>query len=356
MQQSDFSAKVLIFIFIFLFATGLFSQNNEWWNTPYPQKFKPLKMNTNMPFIKVTGNSFTDSNGNKIIFKGVNISDPDKLVKNGHWDQKLFRVIKSWGANVVRIPIHPVAWRERGKTEYLKLLDQAVDWASELELYLIIDWHTIGNLRTEMYQHVIYQTSKTETYNFWRTIAFRYQNIPTVAFYEIFNEPTRFNGQLGEITWDEWKTINEEIIRIIFAHDKNVVPLVAGFNWAYDLTPVKENPIEIQGIGYVSHPYPQKTTPPFEKNWEHDFGFVADTYPVIATEIGFMAQTDPGAHIPVIADKKYGAMIISYFIKKGISWTAWCFDPDWPPQLISDWEYTPTEQGAFFRMVMQNSK
>lgn len=34
--------------------------------------------------------------------------------------------------------------------------------------------------------------------------------------------------------------------------------LVAGFNWGYDLTPIKNNPLNAEEIGYVSHPYPQK--------------------------------------------------------------------------------------------------
>ena len=33
------------------------------------------------------------------------------------------------------------------------LLDQAVDWANELGLYLILDWHSIGNLKEEKFQH-----------------------------------------------------------------------------------------------------------------------------------------------------------------------------------------------------------
>jgi hypothetical protein len=66
-----------------------------------------------------------------------------------------------------------------------------------------------------------------------------------------------------------------------------------------------------------------------------------------------MAANDPGAHNPVISDERYGNTIIQYFRKKGISWAAWCFDPDWPPQLISDWNYTPTKQGAFFRKIMK---
>ena len=73
---------------------------------------------------------------------------------------------------------------------------------------------------------------------------------------------------------------------------------------------------------------------------------------MIATEIGFMAGDQPGAHIPVISDVSYAERITAYFESKGMSWTAWCFDPDWPPQLIADWDYTPTEQGAFFREYM----
>jgi hypothetical protein len=44
---------------------------------------------------------------------------------------------------------------------------------------------------------------------------------------------------------------------------------------------------------------------------------------------------------------------MEYMKDRGISWTAWCFDPDWSPTMISDWDFTPTEQGAFFKTVMQ---
>jgi endoglucanase len=361
MKLKNSAVILLSILWIVSAATFVFSQHDqgdsfEWWNIPYPKTFVSDGFQNTLSFIHVENNKFVDEQGNRILFKGVNISDPDKLEKNGYWNKNHFQVIKDWGSNIVRIPVHPVAWRERGKDEYFKLLDQAVIWASELGLYLIIEWHSIGNLVTGLFQHPIYETTKQETLNFWRSIAFRYRNVSTVAFYEIFNEPTVFNGQLGPMTWPEWKKINEDIITIIFAHDRKVIPLVAGFNWAYDLKPVKDDPIEMGGIGYVSHPYPQKTSAPFEKNWEKDFGFVADTYPLFATEFGFMSAGDPGAHIPVISDEEYGKAIIDYFNKKGISWTVWCFDPDWPPQLISDWKYTPTKQGEFFRKAMKEGK
>ena len=348
----------LLLILVLVQPTVVSSENtggepDKWWSAPYPEPFDFSTVETDLTFIHVEGNQFVNGHGDTVVFMGVNISDPDKLARNGRWSKQHLAAVKEWGANLVRVPVHPVAWRTRGKDAYFELLDQAVMWASELDMHLIIEWHSIGNLKTELFQHPQYDTTKTETFAFWRAVAHRYAGIPTIAFYELFNEPTTFNGTLGRVTWQEWKEINEEIIHIIYAHDTNVIPLVGGFDWAYELRHVREDPIDATGIGYVSHPYPMKTSEPFEVNWEKDFGYVADTYPLIATELGFMAAEDPGAHIPVISDEEYGRRITSYFAKKGISWTAWCFDPDWPPQLISDWEYTPTVQGAFFKGVMK---
>ena len=324
----------------------------DWWNVPYPEPFDASGIQTSLPRLHVEGNRFVDESGNTVVLYGVNISDPDKLAKQGHWSKAHFQVIKDWGATLVRVTVHPVAWKERGKDEYFKLLDQAVTWASELGLYLNIEWHGIGNLQTEVFQHPMHYTTRQETYNFWRDVSFRYAGVPAVAFYELFNEPTTYREQLGRISWAEWKVIVEQMITIIRAHDPEVIPLVGGFDWAYELRSVGADPIDFPGIGYVTHPYPMKAPQPWEANWENDWGYVADKYPVMAAEIGFMAAGDPGAHTPVIADEDYGRRITAYFEKKGISWTAWCFDPDWAPQLISDWSYTPTKQGAFFRAYM----
>ncbi len=326
---------------------------SEWWNSPYPSPFDATGIDMTLDTIRVEGNQFVDSNGKSVIFQGVAIADPEKLLKQGQWSKRLFEEIDSWGANVIRLPVHPVAWRGLGKEKYLELLDEAVTWATELELYLMIDWHSIGNLETGLFQHSMYDTTKQETIEFWRTIAARYKGVPTVAFYDLFNEPTMYNGQLGTTTWSKWKAFNEEVIGIIYAHDKDVIPLVSGFNWAYDLTPVRDEPIDAEGIGYVSHPYPMKVEEPWPPQWERDFGFVADTYPVFVTEFGFILEDHPNAHIPAIGDERYGKIITDYFAEKGISWTAWCYDPDWPAHLISDWSYTPTASGEFFKGVMQ---
>jgi endoglucanase len=305
------------------------------------------------PRIRVEGNRFVGPDGETVALRGFSFSDPDKLAREGHWNRALFEEARNrWNANVVRLPVHPAAWRERGEEAYLTLLDSALRWAEQTSLYVIIDWHSIGNLRTELFQNPMYNTTKTETLRFWKSIAARYGNSRVVAFYELFNEPTTFNGTLGRITWDEYKGYMEEIIDMIRAHGAQGIPLVAGFDWAYDLTEPAANPIDAPGVAYVTHPYPQKRPPPWEERWQADWGFMAERYPVMVTEFGFMSAQDRGAHIPVIADTTYGEAIIDFLEPRGIAWIAWVFDPDWSPQLIEDWEFTPTMEGRFFREKM----
>jgi endoglucanase len=305
-----------------------------------------------LPQVKVQGNQFVTPDGKTFVFRGLNASDPDNLRKAGHWDRDYFAEMKRWGANVVRFPVHPRAWRAQGKDQYLKVLDLGVAWAREMGLYVIIDWHSIGNLRTEMYQAEMYETTRKETFEFWRTMAKHYKGNSTVAFFELFNEPTLYNGELGTCSWAEWKQLNEEIIGIVRAHGNQAIPLVAGFNWAYDLTPVATDPINAEGIAYVSHPYPMKRPKPWEAQWTKDWGFVKEKYPLILTEIGFSGAEEVGAHIPVISDESYGEAITKYCDERGISWVVWVFDPQWAPRLFTDWTYQTTRHGKFFKQAL----
>ena len=227
-----------------------------------------------------------------------------------------------------------------------------MEWARELGLYLILDWHSIGNLKMEMFQHPMYITSIQESTNFWSTVSLRYAKEPAVLMYELYNEPTISGENFGSMSWEEWKQINEEIITLIRNNHPGSLIGVAGFNWAYDLTPIKDSPINASGIVYISHPYPEKRDAPWEAKWEADWGYVAEKYPVFLTEIGFALPDEAGAHIPVRGDEAYGKALVKYTKEKGISWVVWCFDPDWSPYMFTDWDYTPTRQGAFFKKVM----
>ncbi|HUX84009.1 MAG TPA: cellulase family glycosylhydrolase, partial [Chitinophagaceae bacterium] len=318
-----------------------------WWRGSFfgRPRFNPLSRT--LPLIHVAGNRFVDSRGDTLLFRGVSIADPDKISHEGHWNKQLFEQVRQMGANLVRIPVHPIAWRQRTPEEYIPMLDSAAAWCTALGMYVDIDWHSIGNLEMELFQDPMYNTTLRETYEFWRSMARHFNGYNTVAFFELFNEPTSYRGQLGNVSWDAWKKINENMIGLIRSYDLQVIPLVAGFDWAYDLTPLREAPIQAENIGYVTHPYPNKRTQPWEPKWEEDFGFAAGTWPVIATEIGFGAsQANPAG----VDD--YGNRITQYLESRHISWVAWVFDPEWGPPLLKSWNFDLTGAGEFFKSAM----
>ena len=319
-------------------------QLGAWWAERAPGGGRAYTTDAKkLPLISVRGNKFVDPEGNVILFRGLSISDPDRIASLGHWNKEHFIKVKEMGAMVVRIPVHPNAWRGRTPTEYINLLDQAVEWCTELNMYIMLDWHSIGNLTTGLFQDPMYETTLQETYSFWRITARRYAGHNTIAFWELFNEPSTYRGQLGTVAWDEWKKICEEEIGIIRAYNPQALVLVAGFDWAYDLTPIREAPINANNVGYVTHPYANKRTQPWEPKWEMDFGFAADRYPVVATEFGGAQAGEPNT---------YGPTIFRYLEGKGISWVVWCFDPQWGPTLIRDWDYTLNPAGEFAKNIM----
>jgi aryl-phospho-beta-D-glucosidase BglC (GH1 family) len=314
-----------------------------------------------LPTLSVKGNRFVDNAGNTFIFKGMSIADPDKLLAEGRWNKRLFEELSTWGVNTVRLPVHPRAWRKQGVANYLALLDQAIIWANEHNMYVIVDWHSIGDLAKGTFQRDIYETTLDETLNFWKIISHRYQGLSTVALYELFNEPTTLSDKV-KANWSQWKAFNEFLIDTIKEQDDKTIFLVAGFNWAYDLTPVRMHPIDRPNVGYVSHPYPQKAGPgKLTKqdqftHWDKHWGYVAKDYPIVTTEIGWVKADGFGAHNPVKNDGEYGPHIVEYLNKSGISWIGWVFDPRWSPVMIKNWDFEPSQQGAFFKNELLKSQ
>lgn len=316
-----------------------------------PEVFVPA---ANLPALHVDGNRIANGDGTTVVLKGIALADPHQLDLDGHWDEEHFQQAKSWGAQAVRIPVHPKYWRTRGPAGYLALLDQGVTWAEERGMYVMIDWHGMGDPNAEVYetgQDAIYVTSQAETRSFWRILATHYKDDPGVAFYEIFNENTNWmsDGTTTRTTWAQWKPLAESFIDIVRAQGSKAICIVSGFKWAYDLSPVGAAPVARDGVAYAVHPYSSKGTP---ATWQADFGYLAGTHPVLSTEFGFVPNpADPVAYGSV---GSYGEPITEFFAARGIGWTVWVFHPIWTPNLISDWSYTPAEpQGSFFRSVLQ---
>ena len=55
------------------------------------------------------------------------------------------------------------------------------------------------------------------------------------------------------MSWPKWETLREKRIGVIRSFDRETIPMVAGSDWAYDLTPLHIDPIGTGAVGNVSH-------------------------------------------------------------------------------------------------------
>ena len=91
--------------------------------------------------------------------RGVNITgwfqaSGPRQIQFSQYSKKDFENIKSLGCDAIRLPVN-LFHMTSGNPDYtidplfLSMLDQALDWAEELKLYLIIDNHTSDDLASQ---------------------------------------------------------------------------------------------------------------------------------------------------------------------------------------------------------------
>ena len=144
--------------------------------------------------------------------RGVNFSawfeahSPREIVFSTYTEQDFINA-KSLGADVIRLPIrmHSMTGGAPGyilDPLFLRLLDQAVDWAERHGLHLILDNHSfdpVAATSPDIYRILI---------PVWRQIAERYRDRSELIIYEILNEP---HG----IAADLWADIQGQAVQAI---------------------------------------------------------------------------------------------------------------------------------------------
>ncbi len=139
------------------------------------------------------------------------------------YDRQTFVNVKTLGCDVVRLPFVPLTSGEPSHIIdplFFTYLDQIVDWAEELGLYIILDNHTNHKLAAEETD----QNNRSDTREYlvqvWPQIAERYKNRSKLVLYEVFNEPN--------IQPSIWNPIQQAVIDTIRAHDNTHTIVVTG--------------------------------------------------------------------------------------------------------------------------------
>ena len=166
--------------------------------------------------LSVKGTNLVDAKGKVFQLKGVSTHGlswfPEYVSKEAFQNLR-----DSWGANAVRLAMYTAEYNgyctgDAGNRKALKkLIHTGVEAASDLGMYVIIDWHILSDGNPNTY--------KKESLAFFKEMAKKYKAYKNVI-YEICNEPN------GGTDWGQIKSYAETVIKEIRKIDKNAVILV----------------------------------------------------------------------------------------------------------------------------------
>jgi hypothetical protein len=156
--------------------------------------------------------------------------------------------IAELGFNSVRPALNSRLFLTEGENpvyvdEGFQLIDSLVSWCRKDNLYVIIDMHgapggqtgaNIDDSPNDIPDLFINKKFEDQLVQLWIKIAERYKNEPTVAAYDLLNEPLPINTGAA----DKYKHLLEPLYKRITAEirkvDKKHMITLEGFNWSND--------------------------------------------------------------------------------------------------------------------------
>ena len=254
-----------------------------------------------------------------------------------------------WKIDVIRLAMYTAEENgycitsDESRKELMDVIDRGVKTATELGLYVIIDWHILSDNNPHMYEDM--------AADFWDKISAKYSSYGNI-FYEICNEPN------SGCSWQDIKTYSDRIIPIIRKNDPYAVILVGTPEWSQRVDEAAADPITTDdNVMYVLHFYAD-THRDYLRNIGQ--GAIDKKLPLFVTEFGTCAADGGGAHNKDEADKW-----IKMLDDNDISYVMWNIsNKDETSAMIMPWcekvtgGYTDDElrePAKWFRDVLKNA-
>lgn len=262
-------------------------------------------------------------------------------------NRPFFEFMKNeWHIDVVRLAMYTdeedgyCVGDINNKQKLLKVIDDGVRFATELGLYVIIDWHILMDYSPHMY--------KDEAISFFNYVSKKYKSYGNVM-YEICNEPNMdcdwrdvktYSNNPEALTkmlekpkceWEDIKAYAEEIIPVIRANDPYAVILCGTPVWSQRVDDAAANPITIDdNVMYVLHFYANTHMDELRGVFKDAAGA---GLPIFVSEFGTCSADGAGAHNAIEADK--WVELLDEFDVSYCMWnisnrdeTSACFKPD----------------------------
>ncbi len=220
---------------------------------------------------------------------------------------------------------------------YTKILEDAIDNATSLGLYVVIDWHILADGSPTI--------GEDNAKNFFNYFSYKYQNYDNVLF-EICNEP---NG--SDATWDECiKPYADNIITTIRANSPNSIIIVGTPKWCQSPLSVVRNKIDDINTVYSFHFYANSHGLPLRQTLTS--AITKYELPMLISEFGTCDSSGAG-EINITSSNEW----LDYIDENNIGWFIWNLSdkdesssilvPDAPPFGWDDDDLTPN--GHFIR-------
>lgn len=285
-----------------------------------------------LPPLTTRGSQLRTADGDVVELRGVMVPDPARLAADGRFERDLVRDVAAAGANVLRVPVHPGNWADDG--DYLwRYLDPIARWAGEEGLYVILDWHVIGDVATGTApsEPELLAADLDTTRAFWTAVASHFAGAPHVLF-ELVNEPQG-------IAPDDWRDVADELTDLVRAQGATQPVIVGGTQYARDLSWLADGGVDDDQVIYATHLYPSHG----QAGWDAWFGHVTDRYPLLLTEWGFADENRADAPAYLAGDAAgYARPLLRALDAEGASgWVACWWDDAWDPAM-----FTGTGSGA----------
>ncbi len=231
--------------------------------------------------LKVDGASLVDQNGDPIQLYGMSTHGIAWFPQFVSRDS--FQTLRDdWNTNCVRLAMYTHEYNgycAGGDQDYLKsLVRTGVNAATELGMYVIIDWHVLQEQDPNVY--------KQQALDFFGEMSETYAD-HTNVLYEICNEPN------GYASWDSVKSYAEEVIPVIRENDPDAVIIVGTPTWSQDIDKAQANPLDEENILYALHFYAGTHK---DVLWNRLDSCVQNGLPVFVSEFGMCDASGNGAN------------------------------------------------------------
>lgn len=248
--------------------------------------------------LSVKETNIVSSKGKKVQLKGVSTHGIAWFPQ--YVNKSCFQSFRKMGANTIRLAFYSDPGAGYSKELYGKV-EEGIRYATELGMYVILDWHILNDGNPKIHQK--------EALAFFKYFSKKYGNRKNIL-YEICNEPN------GNVTWEKQiRPYANKVIKQIRKYDKKNIIIVGTPTWSQDVDVVAKKPLKKKNIAYTLHFYAATHTDYIREKVKTAYNA---GLPMLVTEFNITDASGNGT-----VDKDSGKKWLKLLNKYKIGYVAW---------------------------------